>query len=222
MDIAAYVLGGIGGLILVFAGLHGYENKSVTIVAFGVGAIFVIIGICCYWQDSVWKNEASKGTVVQRSARDEGALMVVSSVAGEPLQPEIGQTFRVIVKFVNRGHSPAKNVRIVAVVEPVGSGNAPNLTYSGDPTVRAGTIPPGVEHQVTLRPVTSKSTGEERPLTQELYDAIRTGDTRIFVHGRIDYEDASNPHWTTFCYFLITPFDGHFGFWTDATNRTDD
>ena len=53
MDIAAYVLGGIGGLILVFAGLHGYENKSVTIVAFGVGAIFVIIGICCFWQDSV-------------------------------------------------------------------------------------------------------------------------------------------------------------------------
>jgi hypothetical protein len=221
MDIAAYVLVGAGGLILAFAGLHGFENKSVTIIAFGAGAILIIIGGCCYWQDTIWKTEASQAVKPQQ-ARDQGALMVVDSVAGEPLEPEIGQTFRIIVKFINRGHSPAKKVRIVAVADPVASGESPNLVYSGDPTLRVGSVTQSVEHQVTLFPVKSKSTGEERPLTQELFDAMRTGRTRIFVHGRIDYEDADELHWTTFCYFLITPFNGHFGLWTEATNQTDD
>ena len=58
MDIAAYVFAGVGGLILAFAGLHGFANKSITIVAFGAGAILVIVGGCFYWQSAIWKADA--------------------------------------------------------------------------------------------------------------------------------------------------------------------
>src|SRR5206468_7273801 len=59
LDVWAYAVGVIGGLILAFAGAHGFQNKSITIVAFGLGAIFLVIGGCLYWQDAIWKNEAA-------------------------------------------------------------------------------------------------------------------------------------------------------------------
>jgi hypothetical protein len=58
MDIAAYILVGVGGLLLAFAGLHGFANQSVTIIAFGAGAVLIVVGGCCYWQDALWKREA--------------------------------------------------------------------------------------------------------------------------------------------------------------------
>jgi hypothetical protein len=221
LDVWAYVLGGFGGLILAFAGAHGFQNKSVTIIAFGIGAILLVIGGCLYWQDAIWKSESEANA--RPSARDQGALVVVASIAGEPLQPEVGQTFHVIVKLINRGHSPAKKVRANVVTEPVRAGEAPSFVYTGDPVISIGTMAPDVEHQATLRPVTSKSTGESRPLTQELFEELQTGRTRIFVHGRIDYEEPNKTkHWATFCYFLITPFNGHFGLCDGDTNQTDD
>jgi hypothetical protein len=57
MDDAAYILGSLGGLILVFAGLHGFENKSITVISFGIGAILVIVGVCFYWQNALSKKE---------------------------------------------------------------------------------------------------------------------------------------------------------------------
>lgn len=222
LDIWAYAIGVVGGLILAFAGAHGFQNKSVTIIAFGVGAILLVVGGCLYWQDAIWKSDAAANSN-NAPARDQGPLIVVASVAGQPLQPEVGQTFHIIVKFINRGHSPAKKVRANVVTEPVSSGESPKFVYANDPTTKIGSMAPDVEHQATLHPVTSKSTGESRPLTQELFDDLQTGKTRIFVHGRIDYEDSQQAkHWTTFCYFLITPFDGHFGLWTEETNQTDD
>lgn len=58
MDIAAYVLFGIAAIVLAFAGLHGFHNKSIAIISFGVGACLVIVSGCLYWQDAVWKHDA--------------------------------------------------------------------------------------------------------------------------------------------------------------------
>lgn len=57
MDIAAYVVLGLAGVVLAFAGLHGFHNKSITIISFGIGAGLVIISGCLYWQDAVWKHD---------------------------------------------------------------------------------------------------------------------------------------------------------------------
>src|SRR5436190_14029166 len=63
MDVTAYILAGVGGIFLAFAGLHGFENKSVTIVSFGIGAVMIVVAGCLYWQDAVWKHDdASHGS----------------------------------------------------------------------------------------------------------------------------------------------------------------
>jgi len=57
MDVASYAILAVATLVLAFAGLHGFQNKSITIISFGIGAILVVIGLCLYWQDAVWKND---------------------------------------------------------------------------------------------------------------------------------------------------------------------
>jgi hypothetical protein len=57
MDVASYAVLAVATLVLAFAGLHGFHNKSITITAFGIGAILVVIGVCLYWQDAVWKHD---------------------------------------------------------------------------------------------------------------------------------------------------------------------
>jgi tetratricopeptide (TPR) repeat protein len=63
MDVAAYIFAAIGTLCLAFAGFHGSENKSVTIVSFGIGAVLIVIACCLYWQDAVWKRDAASRSV---------------------------------------------------------------------------------------------------------------------------------------------------------------
>jgi hypothetical protein len=60
MDVAAYVVGGLGGLILAFAGLFGFKKKSITVILFVVGATFVIVGFWLYWQDVRKKHQRLK------------------------------------------------------------------------------------------------------------------------------------------------------------------
>jgi hypothetical protein len=57
MDAASYAILTVATLVLTFAGLHGFQNKSITIISFGIGAILVVIGLCLYWQEAVWKND---------------------------------------------------------------------------------------------------------------------------------------------------------------------
>jgi hypothetical protein len=72
MDVAAYIAACLGGLLLAFAGAHGFANKSVTVISFGTGAILVVIGGCFYWQDAIWKKEAVQ--TKSELARSEKAL----------------------------------------------------------------------------------------------------------------------------------------------------
>ena len=58
MDIAAYVTAALGALVLAFAGMHGFENKSITIISFGIGATLEIIAVCLYWQDALCNRRA--------------------------------------------------------------------------------------------------------------------------------------------------------------------
>ena len=63
MDVASYIVFGIGTVFLAFAGLHGFESKSVTIVSFGIGATMLVIAGCLYWQDAVWKRDAASRSI---------------------------------------------------------------------------------------------------------------------------------------------------------------
>lgn len=140
----------------------------------------------------------------------------------EPFTPEAGKLYRVIVTIQNIGKTPAKNLKTTFVIEPAEKDGAPNFDYTNDQKAIVGLLSPGVNHKLTLRPVNSRSTGEERPLTQELADAITSGRTRIFVHGRVDYEDIfGQPHWISFCAHTLFPMADNFGIWP-THNETDE
>jgi hypothetical protein len=58
--------------------------------------------------------------------------------------------------------------------------------------------------------------------TAEIFDQLRSGAIQLFTHGRIDYKDVfGQSHWVTFCYFLLVPFNEHFGVCADH-NESDE
>lgn len=183
MDIASYVLIALGGIVLAFSGAHGFSNKSITIVSFGVGAVLLVIGGCLYWQDSIWKSEANSGPTVEEK-REQRALVVMDSIACDPLIPQVGQPLRVTVKFFNRGRTPAKKLTITTIFEPVVHGGKPNFSYVSDAKATVGMMAPGVEHISTMIVTRSKSTGQEGPLTPELFHQLQDGSLQLFTHGR--------------------------------------
>jgi len=181
MDIAAYVVGGLGGLILAFAGLHGFENKSITIISFGVGATLVIISACLYWQDAVWKKER--------------AWVAPIAFAGEP---KVNQPFTAWVRYKNTGKAVAKHVRVTFFAYGIRKGVKPDFNIIEKESPKGGAdsiLPPDGELSST------HTYNNGKALTLEEVKQVESGEVVIFAFGRICYVDDS-PHWTKFCVFF--------------------
>jgi hypothetical protein len=158
----------------------------------------------------------------QNAREGSRAQIAITSVACDPLIPTVGLNLNVLIKFSNYGPTPANKVEIVTVVEPIPKGKSPVFIYDGDPVVKFGSLAPNIEQRVRQFPVTSISTGEQRPLTDELWELLDKDGVRLFTHGRITYVDIfGDSHWLTFCYYLVVPFNEHFAVWS-AHNESDD
>lgn len=116
--------------------------------------------------------ERSLNASIESYRLDQRAWMGIGKLEAVPLVPEAGKPLRIEVTFRNTGKTPAKNIRGASVVDPA-LNRRPNFSYSADAIFRYGLMSPGGEGHATLRPVRSRSTGQERPLTTELLDALR-------------------------------------------------
>jgi hypothetical protein len=218
MEIASYIFGAIFAAASLLAGLTISAHRDFAIWTACVAMCALVIATTCWYQNYCWRRDAQ----ATNASQDQRARIVIASVACEPLTPEVEKRLNVIVKITNSGKTPAKRIRAVAVVDPLPKGEKPTYSYSSDPVIQLGILEPNVEHQLRLLPVRSKSTGEERPLPAEIFDQLKSGAIQLFTHGRIDYEDVfGQSHWVTFCYFLLVPFNEHFGVCADH-NESDE
>jgi hypothetical protein len=112
--------------------------------------------------------------------------------AGQPLDIRISQK--------NTGRTPALNLKgvtertTVPVNKDGNTFNPPDFSYKGTPSVSAGNLPPdGVVF------------GDfQAPFTSDDFDRVINLKVRIYLHGRIEYDDVFGVHhWLTFCSFLL-------------------
>jgi len=181
MDIAAYVAAALGALVLAFAGMHGFENKSITIVSFGIGATLEIIAVCLYWQDAVWKKPR--------------AWVAPIAFAGEP---KANQPFTAWVRYRNTGKAVAKHVHVTFFAYGLRKGLKPDFNIIEKEPAEGGAdsvLPPDGE----LSSYHTYNNG--RPLTLDEVKQVESGEVVNFAFGRICYADDS-PHWTKFCVFF--------------------
>jgi hypothetical protein len=130
-------------------------------------------------------------------------MAAVGSVSGAS---NVGEVFRVAITVRNTGKTLAKKVHIVPVVDPRPDGSPPDFEKTVEETAKGyenGTslivsdaiIPPNATSGVTI-------TASNGPLTQAGLDALK-GQQRVFVYGKITYEDIFGPpHWITSCNVL--------------------
>jgi hypothetical protein len=198
MDVAAYVLVALGGIILAFAGLHGFENKSVTVVSFGIGSILVIVGGCFYWQDALWKKDAAKIAVPVERPR-----VVIEQIGLTHF--EVGNRPVANITFKNSGRRPALELMIESAMqttlEPL-TGDPPRIDAGTSPSTL--TLPPDgkVNQAVPLGAI----------LDEIGLNALK-GEKQLFlyVHGIASYKDESDKsHTFRFC-FRYHPNEDNFG-----------
>jgi hypothetical protein len=181
MDIAAYVALALGGLVLAFAGLHGFENKSITIISFGIGATLEIIAVCLYWQDAVWKKPR--------------AWVAPIAFAGEP---KANEPFTAWVRYKNTGKVAAKHVRVTFFAYDLRKGLKPDFSIVEKEPAEGGAdsiLQPDGELS------SSHTHNNGKALTLNEVKQVESGEVVVFAFGRICYVD-NTPHWTKFCVFF--------------------
>ena len=133
---------------------------------------------------------------------DQRAWIGIEDIRSNPSFPTVGDPLEAVVVFHNSGKTAAERLEGCTVGDPVKRGESPNFSYARDSHFAAGLVSPGTDHHVRLGLTRSISKGTPAPLTQELLDAINAGDLKIYIHGRISYNDIFGAHhWMTFCYF---------------------
>lgn len=126
---------------------------------------------------------------------DQRAWLGFVGIMGEA---EVGKPLLITVKFKNTGRTPAKNIISAAIAEPIPKTGVPNFTKEESITRESTAIvPPQGEFTIILS-VTPKG-----PLDNDGFRSITSGETCVYDHGIINYNDIFNKkHWLTYCYVL--------------------
>ena len=130
---------------------------------------------------------------------DQRAWMGVTSVLGKP---EVGKELVITIYFKNTGKTPARNVNITWVGEPVRRNGTPDFAIENhEKRESRGIVAPQAEVSATgVGPVLSTP---DRKLDEATLKAINGGKFLIYVHGILEYDDIfEKHHWITFCYWL--------------------
>jgi len=153
-------------------------------------------------QESVSATRQSIESSVNAIQLDQRAWISASinlwNDSGKPMMeiPAAGQPLIVRISYKNSGKTPALHVKIFARREGfIASDKFPSFEYGeskyGSPT----TIPP--DSNVVMDDVIT------RTLVQSDRDKIFSKDWRLYVHGRVAYDDVfGKAHITEFCSFL--------------------
>ncbi len=166
-----------------------------------------MIGATDAAQDSVHESrlnrqqaDKSLKATIDEFRLDQRAWVSVSNVNATA---EIGKPLQIILGFTNTGRTPAKDMRVLAVLDPISKGQKVKFAYGKDSYSWTGILQPNAADHVTLFGTRSKTTGEVTPLTSDLSQQIAHGDVAIYADGIVNYQDICGAnHWISFCYFL--------------------
>jgi hypothetical protein len=92
MDILAYILLGLSGLVGLAAGIESYHHKSPSIWIACTSGVLFVLSVCCYWQDIEWKRES-----VEKASDDAASKPTVTVDIGNTLDPSAPLETRFIV-----------------------------------------------------------------------------------------------------------------------------
>jgi hypothetical protein len=111
----------------------------------------------------------------------------------------IGKPLIVAAKFKNTGRTPAINVIPAGFLQPVTEGYAPDFTMkTTGPQTRTVMPPDG-----TI--ILERNGTRGGVMTPAIFDALESGKLKIYIFGKIAYEDVFNcGHWTQYC-FVFKP-----------------
>jgi cytoskeletal protein RodZ len=143
--------------------------------------------------------EASVKQVNSTARRDQRAWIAVVDIQGIP---EVGTIFSVNLVAQNSGKTFAKNLTMRAVVELISEkGKEPDFSLEDTAAARkdssASLLAPNADYVMDIEP---RKQTPPHEITQSDFDGIRSGNLRIFVHGRMTYDDIFGcAHWTSFC-----------------------
>jgi hypothetical protein len=142
-----------------------------------IGAL-VYAGIAAH-QASLMRQSIDQSE--QAMQLDEGAWVTVSDIK----RIDTPGGFDVVIWFTNTGKTPGRNFRVRLSGEPVPKGQRPTAQEVMLPGV--GLIAPNGTYHSSLT-------------SGGFYD---TQKSNLVIHGRVDYDDLSGPHWTAFCYLWM-------------------
>jgi hypothetical protein len=144
---------------------------------------------------------AEEGVAFARESAhlDQRAWVAVIDIKGVP---EVGKIFTVNITTKNSGKTFAKNFMMRVVIEPITeAGKEPNFSLEEsaiaqkEPSVSV--LAPNGEY------TTNSELRKDRPpheTIQSDLDKIRSDELRIFIHGKLTYDDIFGcGHWSTFC-----------------------
>lgn len=159
-------------------------------------------------ENSVKEAGKSLDASIEQFHREQRAWVGIGGITAHPESFHVGDHAFVNISFKNTGKTPAKNILITVVKDPVPRGIPPRFSYEGEKVARYGLLPPNGDNFASLSIANSISTKEARPLTAQVLDTLVSGGTIVYIHGQLSYQDIFNrDHWTTFCYFLLNPQD---------------
>jgi hypothetical protein len=171
------------------------------VLALAAVATFLVI----YWQLKEMKNSAHL---------DQRAWVGPMHIDGK--LPEPDKEFGISIQVENSGKTFAKKLGVRWHIREAPKESAPDFDKEMNAKTQTvdslGLLPPHGD-------IVMKTRAEVKP-DQEMVNRFKSGESRIFVFGKITYVDVFDcPHWTTFCYYLRE--DGTFEIW-ESHNDADD
>jgi hypothetical protein len=197
-----------------------YETLQIILSAFVLSA--AVIAACIYGcQLSEMQKSTAASTKAAKAAEDSVILARQNArleqrawvtVAGISGTPELNKVLRIKIDVANTGKTFAKNLKITPSADPQERGKDPDFAAVVTRIAQAGTatkygvdstvlFPPNGKSSVTL----TASSGE---LGNAEIDALRSGEQRIFVYGKMTYDDIlsniTGLHFVLFSFPLMT------------------
>src|ERR1700723_1884454 len=153
---------------------------------------------------AAWK---SVGEIQRQTRLDERPwIRAITPLAPSPVDIRAGKIahFQVIVRAL--GKTPAEDIHGKLTAEIVHEGEPVTLTYGPSIEMRSGIMFPTQDVPVDVsvyRAVLDKMrdvVAEERPITNDEADLLRSGKAEVVIYGEFTFSDAfGTNHWYRFC-----------------------
>ena len=193
-----------------------YEITSLIFSAltFSAAVIVAVIYGCMLIEMQKSTNAATKAakaaedsvTLARENAHlDQRAWVDITDISGFP---EAGKPFIVTIQVNNVGKTFAKNLKGSPIIDPRPIGEVPDFAAKvaeveeknkgrSDVVVSSALLPPNGRVTGTIK-------ASDGNISQQAFDNVKANQIRIFLYGRVTYEDIFNSkHWTTYCSVLL-------------------